>query len=391
MNDYLEQWGWSEDSHEPQSAYVHIPFCRHRCGYCNFSLLANRDDLIDRYLNAVRQELRALRQPRQVLTRFLGGGTPSLLSAKQLASLVEELDTWLPMHWNPESGTEFSIEANPLDITREFGEICQSLGVNRISIGGQSFQTEKLKFLERDHTPDQLLSAIVVAHQFFPHVSLDLIFGASNESLSEWKEDLQRAIDSGVQHLSTYGLTYEKGARFWGLREKGLLVPVSEDVELEMYEQAIDTLTDHGFEHYEVSNFAKPGHACRHNQSYWNGEGWWAFGTSAARYVGRTRSVNHRGTSEYMRRVEQGISTVVESEQLTTDQWIRERFVFGMRQMRGVEWETMKQQAPAETIASIENSLSRHLAKGWIERDHQRVRLTRRGLVVSDGLWSEYL
>lgn len=354
-------------------------------------MLANRDDLIDRYLNAVRQELRALRQPRQVLTRFLGGGTPSLLSAKQLASLVEELDTWLPMHWNPESGTEFSIEANPLDITREFGEICQSLGVNRISIGGQSFQTEKLKFLERDHTPDQLLSAIVVAHQFFPHVSLDLIFGASNESLSEWKEDLQRAIDSGVQHLSTYGLTYEKGARFWGLREKGLLVPVSEDVELEMYEQAIDTLTDHGFEHYEVSNFAKPGHACRHNQSYWNGEGWWAFGTSAARYVGRTRSVNHRGTSEYMRRVEQGISTVVESEQLTTDQWIRERFVFGMRQMRGVEWETMKQQAPAETIASIENSLSRHLAKGWIERDHQRVRLTRRGLVVSDGLWSEYL
>ena len=222
-------------------------------------------------------------------------------------------------------------------------------------------------------------------------VSLDLIFAAPDELLDGWNDDLMQAVALGVQHVSTYGLTFEKGARFWGMRERREIESVPEDLELELYKHAIDLLCQHGFEHYEISNFAKSGHSCRHNQNYWFGKPWWAFGPSAARYVGGNRSVNHRGTLEYIRRIESQRSAVDEFERLTPEQGVRERFVFGMRQMVGVNWEALKSETEPAIGQSIERAIEKHVAAGWMIWDGDQIRLSREGLFISDALWSEYL
>ncbi len=384
---WLDAWGWCEDQEQPSAAYVHIPFCRHRCGYCNFSLLANRADLYERFLNALEIELSEMRVPRQVETLFLGGGTPSILPKEQMARLLNMLRTWLPTT----ASAEWSMECNPLDITNDFCDQIRSLGVNRLSIGGQSFQNEKLLQLERDHTRQQLIDSVKTARQYFSAVSLDLIFAAPNETLAGWQEDLSIAVELGVQHVSTYGLTFEKGARFWGMKQRNEIAPVTEDVELELYQEAIASLVNNGYEHYEVSNFAKFGFACRHNQNYWQGKAWWAFGPSAARFLGHCRSVNHRGTMEYMRRIEKNTSPVDEFERLSIDQMIRERFVFGMRQLSGVNWHALKSEAYDSTVRSIDVAIERHIQEGWMVREGETVRLSRQGLFISDALWSEYL
>ena len=386
-HDCLQLWGWDEQAALPVSAYVHIPFCRHRCGYCNFSLLANRDDLFDRFLNALEVELSLLEMPRQVETLFLGGGTPSILPQDRMDRLLTLLNHWLPLS----SQGEWTIEANPLDITDSFCEHISSRGINRISIGGQSFQPTKLIRLERDHSPEELIESVERSFKFFSSVSLDLIFGAPNEMFSGWQTDLQTAIELGVHHLSTYGLTFEKGSRVWGMRERHEIESVPEELELAMYEEAIDRLSGAGFEHYEISNFAKPSHRCRHNQSYWLGESWWAFGPSAARFVGGTRSVNHRGTLEYIRRIEQNRSTIHEIEKLSNAQRVREKFVFGMRQMEGVNWTAMRLEAEPSVATAIDAAIEKHIAGGWLMRDREWIRLTRAGLFVSDALWGDYL
>ena len=383
----LGDWGWEAIGTQPTAAYIHIPFCRHRCGYCNFSLMANRDDLFERFLDALEIELSELKIPRPVETLFLGGGTPSILPREPMERMLKLLKVWLPMH--PHG--EWSMEANPLDTTDSFCRHVTSLGVNRLSIGGQSFQAAKLKRLERDHSPEQLKESVWIAMEHFDSVSLDLIFAAPDETLDGWCKDLAQAIELGVQHVSTYGLTFEKGARFWGMRERHEIESVPEDLELELYKRAIDFLCQHGFEHYEISNFAKPGHSCRHNQNYWLGKPWWAFGPSAARYISGNRSVNHRGTLEYIRRIESYRSVVDEFERLTPEQSVRERFVFGMRQLAGVNWETLKSETEPAIGQSMEMAIEKHIAAGWMVRDGDQIRLSREGLFISDALWSEYL
>jgi oxygen-independent coproporphyrinogen-3 oxidase len=383
-----DDWGWRESDPVPLSAYIHVPFCAHRCGYCNFSLLANRGDLFSRYLAALEKELAILDEPRPVSTIFIGGGTPSILPLELTEQMLVVLSRWLPLRGDT---PEWSMEANPIDITADRLALWKSFGVNRISLGGQSFDPRKLATLERDHSSEQLTRAIELSKQFMGSVSLDLIFAAPGESLDVWRRDLATAIACEVDHLSTYGLTYEKGARFWGLRARNELVAVSEDEELDMYAQGIDVLTDAGFEHYEISNFARPGHACQHNQTYWKGSPWWAFGPSAARFLGDVRSVNHRSTLTYLRRIEGGESPVEERDMLTPSQKIRERFVFGMRQLAGVNWDELAIEADASTREAIALKIAEHVEAGWMQREGDRVRLTRRGLFVSDGLWSHYL
>lgn len=384
---WLREWGWDENSPSPTAAYVHIPFCRHRCGYCNFSLLANRGDLYERFLKALEIELSELKGPKQVETIFLGGGTPSILPEEQMVRLLSMLRHWLPI---APSG-EWSMEANPLDVTNEFCCLAKSQGINRLSIGGQSFQSEKLRRLERDHSPNQFVESVNLARQHFSSVSIDLIFAAPSETLAGWQFDLKMAIELGIEHVSTYGLTFEKGARFWGMRERHEIDSLHEELELKMYKEAINVLCDQGFEHYEISNFSKPGHACRHNQVYWRGEPWWAFGPSAARFLSGHRSVNHRGTLEYIRRIEQNKSPVHEFEKLTLEQIIREKFVFGMRQLAGVNWESLRLEADTLTRESIDAAIHRHVEAGWMFSDGENIRLSREGLFISDALWSEYL
>ncbi len=371
----------------PRAAYVHVPFCRRRCGYCNFTVVAARDDLVADYLRAVELELQELRTPREVDTLFFGGGTPTQLSPAALDRLCHLAREWFPLA----VGYEFSVEGNPADLDEDRLAVLQAAGVNRLSLGGQSFDDRKLEALERDHRCRQLQRTLDRCRARFASLALDLIFAVPGESLQTWTADLRAAVAADVDHISTYGLTYEKGAAFWDRRQRGLLQPVDEELERTMYEAAIDALTAAGLEHYEVSNFARPGHRCRHNEVYWRGQSYFAVGPGAARYVDGWREMNHRSTTTYLRRMLAGQSPVAERERLSPSDAARERLVFGLRMLEGVERSSFAAETGLEIDALVGPALRRFVDQGLLEDTGGRVRLTRAGLLVSDALWPEFL
>ncbi len=343
---------------------------------------------MERFIEAVTVELGGLNSPRPMNSVFIGGGTPTLLPRELLHRLLDSISRWLPM---ATVDGEWSIEANPNDISDELCELLRKSGVNRISLGGQSFQDTKLSMLGRDHRGEQLQEAIRIASQWFDEVSVDLIFGVPGEKLDDWRSDLACAIELPITHLSTYGLTYEKGARYWSQVQRGDIMAVSEEVELEMYMTAIKHLCEAGFEHYEVSNFSLPGSSCRHNETYWNGEPWYAFGPGAASFIDGVRRVNHRSTGTYLKRIEGGESPIAEEEILDWDTWTRERFVFGMRKRNGVHWEALVDVGKRETIETIQRQIQMHVQDEWLEWSDGHIRMTSKALPVSDGLWKDYL
>jgi len=247
-----------------KAAYVHVPFCAHRCGYCDFTVSAGKDHLIDDYLRALEIELRSLETPRQVDTLFLGGGTPTHLDVRQLGRLLELVGRWFEL---PSEG-EFSVEANPAGLDRDKVALLARHGVNRVSLGVQSFEGAVLKLLERDHDDAQIEVAVALVGSFISNFSIDLIFGVPGQPLELWRETLRRGVALGPKHISTYGLTYEKGTAFWSRRAKGLLKPACDELERSMYAAAMDELQEAGFEQYELSNFAQRGFRCRHNETY---------------------------------------------------------------------------------------------------------------------------
>jgi putative oxygen-independent coproporphyrinogen III oxidase len=379
--------GASRPGVSPRAAYIHVPFCRHRCGYCNFTLVALRDDLIDAYLEALERELSGLSQPREVDTLFFGGGTPSHLSAEHLERLLEIVRRWLP----PSGGAEVSVEVNPIDLGDVKARVFADAGVTRISLGAQSFQAWKLAALERDHDAATIRAAVERARQFAKSISLDLIFGVPGESLMQWRDDLQPALALAPDHVSTYGLTFEKGKSFWSWLNRGELSRLDEELERQMYEAAIDALTAAGFEHYEVSNFARPGHRCRHNENYWLGGQYFAAGPGAARFIAGRRQTNHRSTTTYISRVLAGQSPVAEAEQLAPEDAARERLVFALRRLEGIDTADFA----AATGFGIEQlggeGLCRMIDLGLLELSGNRLHLTRAGLLVSDAIWPEFL
>ncbi|QEG34450.1 radical SAM family heme chaperone HemW [Bythopirellula goksoeyrii] len=371
----------------PRAAYVHIPFCVHRCGYCNFTVITDRDDLVEPLLTAIETELSWLETPQSVDTLYFGGGTPTYLSPLQLRKLCEVLLQWHPLS----QGYEWTVEANPGDLDSERIQVLSEQGVNRLSLGSQSFRREKLTMLERDHSAAEIRSAVELCRQVGIGVSLDLIFGTPGETLSEWLTDLEQAIQLEPDHISTYGLTFERGTQFWNRLQHRELIPVAEELEREMYLAAIDLLAEAGFDHYEISNFARPGYRSRHNETYWSGRGYFAVGPGAARYVDGVRQTNHRSTTTYLRRVQQGLSPVAEEERLDAISRAREALVFGLRRISGIE-RTSFEALTGFTLAELAgDTIHRFVDLGMLADDGECVKLTREGLLISDSLWPEFL
>lgn len=370
-----------------RSAYVHVPFCRHRCGYCNFAVLAGRDDLTSSFLDAIRIESRQYSPAHSVDTLYFGGGTPTHLSAKEFASLFEEVVAWR----TPATGAEVTVEANPADIDLARISQLSKLTVNRISLGGQSFHDKKLRLLERDHQPEAVRQAIESGQNQGMQVSLDLIFAVPGETRSDWQADLTAAVAHNPDHISTYGLTFEKGTTFWNRLEKGQLEEVPDDLQRDMYLDAIDYLTQAGYEHYEVSSFAKPGCRSRHNQTYWSGAGYDAIGPGAARYLSNIRETNHRSVTTYLKRVHAGESPVEEREQLSADERLLESLVVGLRRIEGVHLSALEKRIGVAFSEGTKATLTRQSEQGFLHIAGDHVKLTREGLLVSDGLWPELL
>ncbi len=371
----------------PRAAYVHVPFCAHRCGYCNFTLVAGRDDLIDRYIDAVERELAWLGTPRPVETLFLGGGTPTHLPPSKLERLIRAVRRWFPLA----DGYEFTVEANPIDLDAERVELLAELGVTRVSLGAQSFDAAKLARLERDHDPEHVRRSARLVRDRIRSLSIDLIFGVPGETLAGWSSDLAAALELAPDHVSTYGLTYERGTRFWARLRKGELSALGEELERSMFELAMERLAQAGYEHYEVSNFARPGRRCRHNEVYWAAEEFYGVGPGAARYANGCRTVNHRSTTTYLKRVLAGESPVAESETLGAEDRAREALVLGLRRIGGVQHQEFARRWGFTVEELGAAPLRRHVARGWLDHDADRTRLTREGLFVSDAIWPDFL
>src|SRR3569623_950119 len=371
----------------PIAAYIHVPFCAHRCGYCNFTLIAGRDDLIEQYLIALRQELSQLGERRPVETLFIGGGTPTHLppaALERLLCIVSERFELAP-------GGEFSVEANPFGLDAERMAILAARGMTRVSLGAQSFRPEKLRLLERDHGPSDIARSVELARNTALSVSLDLIFGAPGETLANWQSDLDAALRLETDHISTYGLTFERGTSFWSRLSHGRIERLDEELERAMYAEAIDSLGGAGFEHYEVSNFARPGHRCRHNEIYWAADEYYAAGPGAARYLGGRREMNHRSTTTWLKRVLAGRSPVAESETLSPEDRAREALVLGLRRLEGVDRCGYAARTDYDIDALVGRELPKLVELGLLSDEAGRVRLTREGLFVSDAIWPKFL
>ena len=381
------EFGDKDNSMPPRAAYVHVPFCRHRCGYCNFTLVAGRDDLINSYLKAVEIELASHQEPHEVTTLFFGGGTPTHLSSDQLKRLFQSVYRW----FLPSVDSEISMEANPADITKEKVALLQDWGVTRVSLGAQSFAEDKLALLERDHSAKDVRRALEITRERIPQVSLDLIFGVPGETRPVWQRDLESAVALKPDHISTYGLTFEPGTKYYRQLQRGDLASLGEEVEREFYLAAIDQLTAAGFEHYEVSNFAQPERRCRHNQVYWRGQEYFAVGPGAARHIDGVRSTNYRSTTTYLNRVLSGKSPVAEQERLDREARARERLVLGLRMLEGIDCHAFKRATAFDVEALAGEALVKFRQLGLLTKVADRIRLTRQGLLVSDSLWPDLI
>lgn len=385
----------------PRSAYIHVPFCSRRCGYCNFTLITHRDDLVPKYLDALELELQTtVGHPHPVDTIFLGGGTPSYLRGRDMGRLQELIARWFPLN----QGGEYSCEVNPVDCQADQLDDLANAGITRVSIGGQSFNDGKLQLLERDHTAERLRQAIAACCQRFTDVSLDLIFAAPGETLPQWKQDVAEALSHPIAHLSTYCLTVERGSAFYGRVAKNELRELNEDTQLDMYEHIRQATSLAGWEHYEVSNFSRAGQRCRHNETYWLGEPWWAVGPGAASFLPdledtnlakqhesgiptMLRRVNHRSTTNYIRRLQAGQSAVAEAEAIDPMEQLRERLVFGLRRLDGVDILRLRSWWGSDVLPHFQPAIDRFVNHGWLEWSGDTLKLTPLGLNISDSLW----
>jgi putative oxygen-independent coproporphyrinogen III oxidase len=353
--------------------YVHIPFCLTRCGYCDFNAYAGLDHLSGQYVDAVADEAEMTKNDwadAQFVSVFLGGGTPTTLGAGTLDGLL----TSLRRTFRIAPDAEITCEANPDTVDQAYLRGLRGAGVTRLSIGVQSFDSAVLRALERLHPVDSARAAFQAGRQAgFDDINLDLIYGAEGESLESWDATLAEAIALGPEHLSCYALTVEPSTPLGRKVAAGLVRPPDPDVQSRMYELACRALSQAGYQHYEISNWALPGHRSRHNLGYWQGQPYLGLGAGAHSHRGARRWWNLRPPAQYIEVVHSGVSPVGGDELLSEEDRELERLLLGLRVSDGVpvEWvETERAEA--------------FVAEGLLRADGSRVALTDRGMFVAN-------
>lgn len=372
--------------------YVHLPFCPYICPYCDFAKWPHRRSAAQRYLQALHAEIDRAggMQPPGLRydTLFLGGGTPNTYAADDIARLIAHIGRRLP---GP-AGRETTIEVNPELVRAEDLTAYRDAGINRISIGVQSFVPEEIKTLGRRHTAqdvERVVHACRVAA--LPSVSLDLIFAVPGQTPDTWRRSLQTAIALGVDHISTYGLTVEEGTPYetWREREPGAFL--DDACEADLYEIAIDVLEAAGYEQYEISNFAKPGHRSLHNANYWaNGE-YLGLGVGAASYVNGVRSVHTKDLETYVHAALEGAPVPAESEELEGARRAGEAVMLALRTAQGVSLQAFKERYGLDFLDFYAPIVQRYRTDGLLEVDASHARLTRRGRFVANDVCAAFV
>jgi oxygen-independent coproporphyrinogen-3 oxidase len=319
----------------------------------------------------------------RIETIYLGGGTPSQLTIAQL----EQLFIYINKVYAIQEGAEITIECNPDDVTAEYAAALPQLGINRVSMGAQTFNDQRLRFLNRRHTSAQVPQAVERLRQAgIANISIDLMYGFPQESLADWEQDIDDALALGVEHISAYCLMYEEGTPLYRQLQQGLIHEVDEETERLMYELFIDKLSAAGYEHYEISNFAKPGYRSRHNSSYWTDVPYIGIGAAAHSYDGRQRRWNVSDLMKYINGIESG-KPVFEFEDIDADTRYNDRVMLSLRTKEGLDLLTLSEAERNYLLPLAE----KYLDEGLLTRADNHLRLSRKGLFVSDMIMSDLM
>lgn len=384
------------------SVYIHIPFCQQRCGYCDFTTYAGMTAYLPAYVKALVEEIegvgRAAPQPVSVHTVYFGGGTPSLLSSEQVDAILRAIRE----HFEVFPTAEISLEANPGTVNAQSLTGYREAGVNRISIGMQSAIPEELALLQRIHSAEEVCATVNLARSAgFDAISLDLIFGIPNQTMETWKHSLDFALAAGVEHLSLYNLTIEENTPLFEQVKRGEIVPVEDDLAADMYEDAIDYLSHHGFIHYEISNWAanRSGvlQMCRHNLQYWRNLPYLGFGVGAHGFINNQRLENTPHIPDYLSKMKvQNFAypkspATIHSRSIGAVEQMNDTMMLGLRLLEeGVEPDQFFKRFGVSMEEVFAKELSELVRLGLLEKK-QSYRLTRRGMLVGNQVFMRFV
>ena len=369
--------------------YIHVPFCKTRCAYCDF-FSTTQKELMPRYVEAVCKEME-MRQSylrnEAVRTIYFGGGTPSQLTEEDFCQLFLCINQTFDL----EACEEITLEANPDDLTDDYVQMLRTLPFNRISLGIQTFHEPTLRLIGRRHNATETIEAVKRCQKYgFHNISIDLIYGLPNETTILWHNDLQTAFSLGVQHISAYHLTYESGTRLWQMLQKKEVREVSEDTSVALFRMLCDEMQSAGFEHYEISNFALPGYRSRHNSAYWHEIPYLGLGPGAHSFNGQHREWNIASLSRYIEALEQG-ERDFEQEILEESTRYNEFVMTRLRTCEGFSISLLQQKFGQSLHDYCLRMASPAIQKGWLIHEDDNLRLSREGIFVSDDIISNLM
>ena len=368
--------------------YIHIPFCKSRCIYCGF-YSTTRDELRASYVECLCKELEMRKDylDDSLSTIYFGGGTPSQLTENEIDNIFDTIYKYYKVG----DGMEITLECNPDDITKEFATFIRHSPINRVSMGAQSFSDEILRFIKRRHCASQIKAAVEELRKAcISNISIDLMFGFPDESLATWLHDIDCATELDTEHISAYSLTYEDGTPLKTMLDKNIIKECDEEQYVAMYNSLIDKLEDSGYEHYEISNFAKPGFRSRHNSSYWNETPYIGIGASAHSYDRKSRQWNIDDINEYISSINSH-TIPAETEFLSTDSVFDDLIMTRLRTCEGVSLDAVNERFGKEYLTFVKNEARKYIRNGCLEISGDRLRLTKKGLFVSDRIMCDLM
>ena len=371
---------------KPTSAYVHIPFCTQICYYCDFSKVFIKNQPVDSYLEHLIEEYHSY-DIKKLRTLYIGGGTPTALSAPQLAFLLEKLTDKLDLSYLE----ELTIEANPGDLDQEKIAVLKDSPVNRVSLGVQTFNDRMLKQIGRSHLEKDIYENIAnLKKAGFDNISIDLIYALPKQTMEDVKTNVAKAIALDIPHMSLYSLILENHTVFMNRMRRGKLPLPKEDLEAEMFEYIIAELEKAGFEHYEISNFSKPGFESRHNLMYWDNAEYYGIGAGASGYVDGVRYKNHGPIRHYLQAVEAGNARVQE-EELTLHEKMEEEMFLGLRKKSGVSKKRFEEKFGLSFEDQYGAVVTELTEQGLLVPDRDIVRMTKKGLFLGDTVAEKFI
>ena len=370
------------------AAYIHIPFCHHICHYCDFNKVFMKNQPVEQYLHCLDREMSMALSGQGYKSIFVGGGTPTSLNAQQLSFLVESIGRRLPLLQD----AEYTFEANPGDLTLEKLRILKEGGVNRLSIGVQSFNDSLLKRIGRTHTKKDVLRTIRDAERAgFDNVSIDLIYGLPEQTVEDAADTVKQALALGLPHYSAYSLIIEPKTVFYNLMAKGHLPLPKEESEADMYEAVMQEMKASGLQQYEISNFARPGYESRHNLTYWNNEEYYGFGAGAHGYVNGERYANFGPLKKYMEPLERSEWPRMTSQKTTKREQMEEEMFLGLRKTEGVSISSFERKFNDNPLRLFQEAIKEMTGRGLLQIKEDAICLTYSGKFLGNEVFQSFL